>query len=265
MGELILLGDPSAATARPFARLHARSVRSCEEAWAALRAPCRGAVWIAPGASAVGLLVGLSGRPSGGDQRLLVVKGAEGARHEFFHALFRYVVAGNGHVALLPVEEMAEVLASDDRENLFIGVAADAKDRTVILYRGTIEPLLVPAAWFRGRPGGPKADLSKLAVTDFGQTIRLGEFEAASDALLYEFDAEYRRRARKRSLAEDASFGGALRRLRLQKGLGRGDFPGVTEKEVARIERGEVKTPNAHTLAVLAQRLGVAPDEIATF
>ena len=53
--------------------------------------------------------------------------------------------------------------------------------------------------------------------------------------------------------------------LRVQKGLGRGDFPGITEKEVARLERGEVKKPHAGTLEALAERLGVAPDEIATY
>src|SRR5262249_54995658 len=159
-------------------------------------------------------------------------------------------------VAVLPVDELTEVLASENRENLLIGAAADADDRTLILYRGTLEPLLVPMAWFRARHGGPKPDPSKLAVTDFGQTVRLGTYEAATDAMLYEFDAAYRRRAKRHSFDQDRSFGGALRRLRLQKGLGRGDFlPGVTMKEVARIERGEVRRPHAETLAALAKRL----------
>jgi hypothetical protein len=35
-----------------------------------------------------------------------------------------------------------------------------------------------------------------IAVTDFGQTVRLGVYEAATDAILCEFDDDYRRRAK---------------------------------------------------------------------
>ncbi|MBI4704567.1 MAG: helix-turn-helix domain-containing protein [Deltaproteobacteria bacterium] len=86
-----------------------------------------------------------------------------------------------------------------------------------------------------------------------------------TDAILYELDPAYRRRARQREVTKDPSFGGALRRLRLQEGLGRGDFGKVSDKTIARIERGEVGKPHARTLAAIARRLGGAPDEIRTF
>ena len=73
------------------------------------------------------------------------------------------------------------------------------------------------------------------------------------------------RRAKKRQIERDRSFGGALRRLRLQKGLRRTDFPGLTAKEIARIERGEVKKQHQRTLAVLAKRLGVPVDKISRY
>jgi hypothetical protein len=136
---------------------------------------------------------------------------------------------------------------------------------SVILYRGNLEPLVVPLAWFRTRPGGPKPDTARLAITDSGQTVRLGEYEAATDAILYEFDDAYRRRAKKRELERDNSFGGALRRLRLQKGLRRTDFHGLTAKEIARIERGEVKKPHPRTVAMLAKRLGVPVRQVSTY
>ena len=123
----------------------------------------------------------------------------------------------------------------------------------------------VPLSWFRQRPDGPQPDLSDVAVTDFGQTVRLGEYEAATDAILYGFDDDYRRRAKKRQLETDRSLGGALRRLRLQKGIRQSDFPGVTAKEIARIERGEVKRPHQHTLAAIANRLDVATEDISTY
>jgi hypothetical protein len=138
-------------------------------------------------------------------------------------------------------------------------------DAAVILYRGSLEPLVVPLTWFRPRPGGPRPDLDRLAITDYGQTVRLGDYEAAADAILYEFDSAYRRRARKRRLDRDRSFGGALRRLRLQKGLRRTDFSGLTSKEIARIERNEVKRPHRRTVAILAKRLGVPAGEIPKY
>jgi transcriptional regulator with XRE-family HTH domain len=58
---------------------------------------------------------------------------------------------------------------------------------------------------------------------------------------------------------------GALRRLRLQKGPRQSDFPGVTAKEIARIERGELKKPHQHTLAAIAKRTGVSADVISTY
>jgi hypothetical protein len=88
---------------------------------------------------------------------------------------------------------------------LFIGAAVAPTDAAVILYRGNLEPLVVPLTWFHERPAGPIPDPDDLAVTDFGQTIRLGAYEAATDALLYEFDEDYRRRAKKRQVETDRS------------------------------------------------------------
>jgi len=68
-----------------------------------------------------------------------------------------------------------------------------------------------------------------------------------------------------RLLEQDNSFGGALRRLRILKGLSLSDFPGITEKEVARIEKGEVKKSHADTMSILGRRFGVRPEEIKTY
>jgi hypothetical protein len=125
--------------------------------------------------------------------------------------------------------------------------------------------LVVPLSLFAPRPTGPKPDFSDFEVIDSGQTIRLGQYEAAADAVLYEFDPEFRRLEKKRRISEDKSLGGALRRLRLQRGLGRHAFPGITAKTIARIERGEVKEPHDDTLAAIASTLGVKPEDISTY
>ena len=95
--------------------------------------------------------------------------------------------------------------------------------------------------------------------------MRFGEYEAASDAVLYEFDGDARRRMKAREREEDHSLGGSIRRLRLSKGLSRNDFPGVDAKTVARIERGEVDTPQQQTLDALAKHLGVPIQDLGSY
>ena len=265
MTEAVFLIDHEERLAKHFAALRPKVLRSTDEVREAFETHWRHALWIAPAASSMQRLLAASLRGSRkGDQRLLVLGRIEGARRELLHALFRFVVAIEEGVKLLSPDELAEVLASPQRDDLFIGGAVDAADRVLVLYRGNLEPLVVPLAWF-ARAGGPRAEIDDFEVTDFGQTVRLGQFEAAADAILYEFDVEARRRAKQRSIEKDATFGGALRRLRLQRGLRREDFDGISAKEIARIERGEVEKPHTDTIGKLAARLGVRPEELETY
>ena len=101
--------------------------------------------------------------------------------------------------------------------------------------------------------------------TDCGNTVRLGSYEAAADAILYEADPNFRSRLLAKKRAEDKTFGACLRRLRLLRGLGQGDFGDVAAKTIARIERGETEAPHGHTLRVIAARLGIEPDEILSY
>lgn len=265
MSDRLLLVEPRGHASRALARLDADRLRSESEIRFALDRYRRRALWIAPSAPAVRLLLAALAGRSKGDQRLLALEPLNGSRHSLLHAIFRFVVSADEGVRLLPIDELADVLGSSNREDLFVGAAIAVADAAVILYRGSLEPLVVPLTWFRPRPGGPRPDTDDLAITDSGQTVRLGDYEAATDAVLYEFDDAYRRRAKKRQLERDASFGGALRRLRIQKGLRRTDFAGVTAKEIARIERGEVEKPHQRTLAVLAKRLGIPAGEMPTY
>jgi hypothetical protein len=265
MSEPLLVVEPRGHATRELVRLEADRLTTESEIRNALERSGRRALWVTPNVAAVRLLLAALVGRSKGDQRLLSLEPANAARHSLLHAIFRFVVSADEGIRLLKVDELADVLGSPNRDELFVGVAVAPADAAVILYRGNLEPLIVPLAWFRTRPGGPKADPTNLAITDSGQTVRLGEYEAATDAILYEFDNAYRLRAKKRELERDNSFGGALRRLRLQKGLRRTDFPGLTPKEIARIERGEVKKPHTRTVAILAKRLGVPAKQVSTY
>lgn len=166
----------------------------------------------------------------------------------------------------LPIEELAEALQASNRMDLFIGGAVDPASRAITLWRGNLESLTVPFSAFGKSGNGTAPDFSRFSVVDCGQTIRLGNYEAATDAILYEFDGDYRRRILKERRESERSFGASLRRLRKQRGMRREDFgSAVAAKTIARIEQGKVRRIRRKTLAALAGKLHVKPDEIATY
>ena len=222
-------------------------------------------IWIAPCQSDMPLLRNLAGKPRG-NQSLLSLEPTEGLSNHYLNAVFSRVVSPDHGLRLLPLEEIAEIFASPDSEDSFIGGIVEKENGSAILYRGNVDPITIPLSWFDAGPNSPQPDPDDFEIIDFGQTVRLGKFEAGADAILYEFDPLFRRRDKERRVDADDSFGGALRRLRLQKGLKQSDFsPDISTKEVGRIERGEVKTLHKSTRETLARRLGVAPGEIETY
>lgn len=160
-----------------------------------------------------------------------------------------------------------EVLNADNRSELFIGGNVDHATEMITLWRGDLKPINVPFAAFKRSENGISPDFNDLGIKDYGHTIRLGEYEAAADAILYEFDPEYRRRAKKNRIAAEKSFGASLRRLRILRGLKRDDFSQLSPKTIARIELGETEKDGIHpkTLKAIAQRLSVRPEDIEEY
>jgi DNA-binding Xre family transcriptional regulator len=180
-------------------------------------------------------------------------------------SLFRRIAFANDG-GIIPAEELAEVLEATNRENLFIGGFVNKATETITFWRGNLESLTVPFSAFEKTGRGTEPDFDQFSVIDCGQTVKLGDYEAAVDALLYEYDPEFRRAIAKKRLQEDTSFGASLRRLRKQRGLRREDFePDVTAKTVARIEQGKVTRIQKSTLESLAKHLSVEPNEIESF
>jgi hypothetical protein len=259
---VVLIGAPDSVAAR--LKVRPQTPRSREAVVSAYERNSSGALWVALRTGPLEQLAQVAA-PKRRRQDLLLLRSPGPGGRELLGALFRHVIATDDDVRLLPLDELVEVLAVETRGDRFIGGAVAPSYKSIVLYRGTLAPLVVPAALFKARHIGPKPDFDDLEIIDFGQTVRLGKYEAAADAILYKLDADFRRRARQRQLGEDRSFGGALRRLRLQKGLSRGQFPGLSAKEIARLERGEVEQPHAATLAVLAKRLGVPAAAIGSY
>lgn len=264
MSEPLIVVEENHGLAAQLGAANPVSATSSAQVHEAMNKFVHGAIWVARPGPLVKLLAALDPL-SKTPHRLLLIGSPKPPERTFLRAVFESVVAPNDDVQLLKPDDLFEVLSAAHRANLFIGGAVIPAAKSIVLIRGDLTSLVVPFSWFVARPNGPKPDFSAFDIIDSGQTIKLGKYEAAADAVLYEFDAEFRKHEKKRRLSTDKSFGGALRRLRLQRGLGRDEFPGLSAKTIARIERGDVKEPHGETLATIASKLGVKPDEIESF
>lgn len=162
-------------------------------------------------------------------------------------------------------DELFEVLGSPRRDELLIGGFVDEASRTMTLWRGNLDRVTVPFSDFRKSGKGTAPNFSKFAVTDSGQTVRLGDYEASTESILYEHDPDYRKQVKARLIDQDPTIGGAIKRLRKQRKLSRADFSPLAEKTIARIERGEITQPKKRTLETIAARLGVCPNDLPSY
>lgn len=255
----------SKTPSKAFAVLNARVIDNFTTLRRELKQPTKNALWISYDKSLTRELLKSISRPN-------VFLGEAVFLHDLAPSSIATLTGSFEHFAFsedgsfLEPEELAEVLKEEGREDLFIGGSVDKATKTITLWRGNLEALTVPFSAFPKSGDGIKPDFCKFAVIDYGQTIKLGPYEAATDAVLYEYDADYRRRIKKERQATEQSFGASLRRLRKQRGLSREDFaPAVAAKTVARIEQGQVTNVQRRTVKALAARLGVSPGEITSF
>lgn len=247
--------------------LHPKILRSHEQWHEHVSYASHTTLWISEGAQLTAEFLQCVNQPvpSLGNALLFYTPAAESI--PVLNTYFRRTVYGCvDH--FLPPEELAEVLVDEQKADLIIGGIVDHLSRNLTLWRGSFESLTVPFAAFPPSGDGVEPDFTQFRVIDYGHTIQLGPYEAATEALLYEFDPVSRRRIMRERRASDPSFGAALRRLRKQRGLRREDFaPHLNAKTIARIERGEVQPEHLQqqTWQVLAHKLGVPPQDIGTF
>lgn len=251
---------------RQFAALHPKKVSSAQSICQSLEQANQHSLWISDDKALTDVLLKLvSGCPRSLGNMVLLHRPSL-ASLPILSQYFRHVAFGLDG-GFLPSEELAEVLGAANKSDLFIGGLVDDDSETLTLWRGNFETLTVPFSALAPSGDGIAPNLSAFSVTDYGHTVKLGEYEAATDAILYEFDPQYRRRiARERRQAE-RSFGASLRRLRKQRGLRREDFSPLAPKTIARIEQGAVDSSRIHprTLSIIAKKLAVESDEIATY
>ena len=156
-----------------------------------------------------------------------------------------------GPRATVPFGELVEILQDDHPEDFCIAAQWIEDPKVVALWRGDFTMFTAQLEWFRA-PGAPEPDPTRLSIEDYGRTLRMGDYEASFDAVLYEHDAAARRRMRARMRKKDRTLGGSIRRLRELRGMRRHEFGEIDEKTIARIERGEVKRPQRATPKAIA-------------
>jgi hypothetical protein len=270
--RFILLG-PGDGLRRQFRGFHSAAYCEAGKIRDVLPLASRNSLWISPGARTTDkLLRGLAeccaARPGRRSSigSIFMLEPPRSRVVPILHGLFDKVIGESPSFKMLPHDQLADVLSAPEEEarDLFVGGIEDVTSGTLALVRGNLERLNVPLAVFRPS-GRTRPDFRRFELDDYGQTIRFGRYEAAADAILYEVDADYRKRLHARSRAEEKGFGPSLRRLRLQRGLARDAFPGIAAKTIARLERGEVSKPQGRTLQTLAATLEVEADQIESY
>jgi DNA-binding Xre family transcriptional regulator len=261
----VILLDHRAKRAAAFAGLHPRVVTSVKELRDSVAHCSKDGMWVSYSGDLTDALVKRASSVPSTLGLGLFIHALDIKSIPVLSSLFRRI-AFSVDGGFLPAEELAEVLNDDHRADLFIGGFVNKATRTITFWRGNLESLTVPFSAFEKSGAGADPNFDALEVIDCGQTVRLGNYEAAVDAILYEHDSAFRRAISKKRRQEDRSFGAALRRLRKQRGLRREDFePAIAAKTVSRIEQGKVTRIRKATLAALARRLAVEPDEIESF
>ena len=270
MSEEILLLEPEQEVANALADLPARRVATPDQIRETVSRNRHDLLWIARSTDKLGPLLAVfaEAKPSKrrlGRQSLLVLEALSAVQRTLFPELFRHVLAPAEDIRLLAVDELVEVLGASRRADYLVGIAVDRTNGLVLLYRGNLETLLVPFSWFEASNGGTRPDFSDFGLVEYGQAVHFGSYEAATSAILCDFDPDYRKRAKEREIGLNDSLGGSIRRLRLLRGLRQSDFPGISAKEVGRIERGEVEKPHPGTIKTIADRLGVSIGDLRTY
>jgi transcriptional regulator with XRE-family HTH domain len=87
-----------------------------------------------------------------------------------------------------------------------------------------------------------------------------GDVDINLEGILYYVDPKVRKQQDKTSREEAARYAGAIRALREEHKLAQADIPGLTERQVRRVEQGE-SHPRSETLRKLAAAHGMSIDQ----
>lgn len=105
-------------------------------------------------------------------------------------------------------------------------------------------------------------DAAKFSLSESGSRLHWdkGDIDLDLESIRYYADPKAKKALDKARRADAARYADAIRSLREEQGLNQSDIPGLTDRQVRRIEQGE-NTPQSVTLAKLAAAHGLGLDE----
>ena len=117
-----------------------RSQKQLREVFLSKRGDRRATLFVSSSAAQLAPLVDVAHHEVG-DLRLFVWEKLAPERREYLQTLFRTVVSPGGQLQLLASDELAEVLSSDSRADLFVAGSVNRVEGVVVLYRGSLDRL----------------------------------------------------------------------------------------------------------------------------
>jgi hypothetical protein len=128
----------------------------------------------------------------------------------------------------------------------------------------TCEPrrLLVPVSKIPALADMPAKDLNDFELSESGSRLHWnkGDVDLDLDNIRYYVDPEVRREHDRERREEAARYAGAIRAFREERGLKQTDIPGLTDRQVRRVEQGK-SMPRSATLRKLADAHGLSLDD----
>lgn len=268
MRETTFFIGTNSSLAKKFGPLSPSLIHDDSEIMSAISSATSNSIWIVSSSTYLEKLVKLIKWPMTRKLgRLIILDHVRSVLLSESNMLFKDIVFKDEGGKLLAADELAEVLSAENRNVLAIAGIIDHQTRTLLLFMGDFSHIIVPLSCFEASHSGTAPKFEDFEITDYGNTLKFGNYEASTESVLYEFDEGYRKRLNKKRKAEELGFGPSLRRLRIQKGYRRTDFQPLSEKTIARIERGEIDRASFRdsTIKILEEKLEVQLNDIESY
>ena len=202
--------------------------------------------------------------PDGATVVLIETKSTHEPRHSYaaLEMLARW--ASNFGAYLAPDEQavrrMIDARSEGAEDRRIASVLIEGKKLVV----WSCEPKLyeVPASEIPALARMNAEHLGQFELNESGSCLHWdeGDVDLNLDGIRYHIDPKVRREQDRASRKEAERYAGAIRMLREEYQLAQTDIPGLTERQVRRVEQGE-STPRSGTLQKLASAHGVSLDQ----
>lgn len=172
---------------------------------------------------------------------------------------FRRVIYFAAESRWCPDQALCQLVQQADRQ-IALGFVFDSPSGLLTLVCADLAILAVPLAELSATA---EHNLNiRPALTDQGRTLVLPDGPHPLLEIIEKYDAGFRRARRRGLWAQSTHPGERIRHLRIARRLRREDIPGVDLKTIARIERGEIRTPQKETLRLIAAALQIPLSEL---